>query len=118
MTWAGGIVHTEERAETVDFSDSYMSSPQVMVLLKHQRGTDLLEITKTGFRKTFIDESRWKLIANGFETTLLITLCSFVAGIILAIIICIMLMSKKRIPRALANGLIKIMQGTPVVAIS
>lgn len=113
----GGVVRTEERAETVLFSDRYMNSPQVMVLLKAQHEKGLAETIKTSFRKTFIDEARWRLIAKGLATTVFITLCSFMAGIMLAVVVCIMLMSKKRIFGALANCLIKIMQGTPVVVI-
>lgn len=113
----GGIVHTKERAETVDFSDSYMGSPQVMVLYRQHKGAGFLESIQTSFRKTFVDESRWKLLAKGLGTTLVITVCSFAAGITLAVAVCRMLMSKNALPRALANGLIKIMQGTPVVVV-
>lgn len=67
------------------------------------------------FERTFIRESRWKLILQGLLTTLLISVLSAVLGTILGFIVCLARRSRLRLLSGVAKVFIQIMQGTPIV---
>lgn len=112
----GGIAYSEERAKSCDFSDTYASSPQVIVSPIEEGKTAKNDFTES-FRRTFLEEDRWKLIVSGLKVTLIITLASFFFGAVLGIPVCGMLFSRKRLVKGIAHWYIKIMQGIPMVVI-
>ena len=76
----GGVVYTDERAESVLFSDpTFEGSSVVVVLNKTRSSSTLLE----SFEKTFIREDRWRLFTDGIITTLVITLLAVLSGTII-----------------------------------
>jgi polar amino acid transport system substrate-binding protein len=76
---------------------------------------------KQSFEKTFIREERWKLIVEGIGVTMLISLCSVVAGSLLGFGLYMLSRSDVKILQKLTKGLTKvysrIIAGTPVVVI-
>lgn len=85
---AAGMTVTEDRKKNVDFSESYTTSKQVIIIRKTVAENseivsdkDLSFIDK--FKQNFIDQNRWRYLVDGLGTTLLITLLSIIVGLIL-----------------------------------
>ena len=120
----GGMTITEERAESVDFSESYLTVDVVMVISNAAAGQSDSSFwggIKESFEKTFIREERWKLIAEGIGVTMLISLCAAVAGSLLGFGLYILSRSEVKLLQLLAKGIAsvysRIIAGTPVVVI-
>lgn len=112
---------TEERADTVTFSIPY-ETQDISVAVRDfsasaGTGERFIDKVKTGFRKTFVDESRWKMILSGLATTALITLGGFALANLLGAGFCACSMSRKKWLRVIADGYDRIMQGTPMVVV-
>ena len=119
----GGMTITEERAESVDFSESYISVNVVMVI---SNAEDTIEPSfwdnvKESFEKTFIREERWKLIAEGIGVTMLISICSVLVGSLFGFGLYMLSRSEVKVLRKLTKGFAKgysrIIAGTPIVVI-
>ena len=121
----GAITITEERAQSVDFSESHLTVDVVMVV-GAENDTSAAQPgfwsdVKESFEKTFIREDRWKLIAEGIGVTMLISICSIIAGSLLGFGLYMLSRSDVKLLQALAKGIAKvysrIVAGTPVVVI-
>lgn len=120
----GGMTITEERAESVDFSESYLTVDVVMVI-KAVNNSDshpgFWQGVKESFEKTFIREERWKLIVEGVGVTMLISICSLLAGSLFGFGLYMLSRSDIKVIQKLTGGFAKgysrIIAGTPVVVI-
>ena len=114
-----GLFVTEERAEAVNFSDSYIDVETVMVIAAEpvavEKGfwDDICE----SFEKTFVRENRWRLIVNGLAVTLVISVCAAILGTILGFGLMLWLRSKKTWFAAIAKAFCKLMQGIPALVV-
>ena len=119
-----GISWTEERAESVYYSDpTYTGHSLVMVMAVEDKeaasggSSSFWEDIVNSFEKTFIREDRWKLFLTGLLTTLLITLLAILCGTLLGFIVFMLC----RNGNAAANGITRVctwlIQGTPVVVL-
>ena len=77
----------------------------------------LIASLKSSFVRTFVMESRWKLVANGIGVTIFISILSAVFGTVLGFLICLMRLSKNKVADAIAITYIRILQGTPSVVL-
>ena len=110
--------YTEERAESMLFTDPVLESGiGVMVRSDEKNTNSIWTIIKTGVTKTFIKEDRWKLLASGLETAIIISIGGFLLANILGAIFCYCAMSRRKWLRSLAGAYNRIMQGTPMVVI-
>lgn len=75
-----GIYMTEERKESVNFSDPYVSADVVMVTYDAGEATGVFASLQDSFEKTFVREDRWKLIVEGTVVTLIISFFSVLGG--------------------------------------
>jgi len=108
-----------EREESVLFSDNYIDSP-VTAVVRCREIADLQcsrEQICRSFVKTFVHESRWKLILQGLGTTIVITFFAVLAGTVLALVLCLMCRSKSRIAVWTGERFISLMMGTPVLVV-
>ena len=64
-----------------------------------------------------IAEQRYRMILDGLQVTLIITLCSAVLGTLLGGLVCWMRMSRRRWLQKVAKVYIDIMRGTPVLVV-
>lgn len=115
-----GIFVTEERKESVNFSESYISMNVVLCT----KGSDttagitgFFDRLKSGFEKTFIREDRWKMVAKGVGTTIYISFFATLIGTALGFLLCLIRIKKIKGLRAVTTVFIKIMQGTPLVVL-
>lgn len=122
----GGLAITEERRESVDFSESYHSYGQWIITRAVADGradsganteVSLRKKISNSFQKTFIRESRWKLIAGGIGVTLVISIMSGLFGTLFGFGMCLLRMSKKRGLASFAKVFIRLIQGVPMVVL-
>ena len=120
----GGMTITEERAESVDFSESYLTVDVVMVISAVEElpsQPNFWENVKESFEKTFIREERWKLIVEGIGVTVLISICSVLAGSFFGFGLYMLSRSDIKALQTLTKGFAKVysrmIAGTPIVVI-
>ena len=120
----GAITITEERAQSVNFSESHLTVDVVMVVCAEEDSTAEVNFwnkVQESFYKTFIREDRWKLIVEGIGVTLLISLCATAAGTLFGFGLYMLSRSDVKAIQALTKGFAKgysrIIAGTPVVVI-
>ena len=111
------IVITEERKETVRFTDPCYSSSNVVV---YNSNNSLIKSENTIFdsiRKTFIEEDRYILFRNGLFNTLEITALSTILGTVLASLICYIKFKGNKILTKLCDFYIQVFEGTPILVL-
>ena len=113
------LSYTEERAESVLYTDSVKESGIGVLVRTVNNGekNSFLETLKTGLKRTFVAEERWRLIVSGLIVTVLITLGGFLLANILGAAFCVCTMSGRKGLRIFADVYDRIMQGTPMVVI-
>lgn len=135
-----GLTITEERKETFDFSESYHNEDIIYVISGKNAGHDSLSeadmasgasvasgfenfFASVGesFEKTFIRESRWKLIVKGVLNTLMLSVCSVLGGTLLGFLLYLAARSKNKIlsavTRVLARIYSRLITGTPTLVV-
>ena len=120
----GAITITEERAQSVNFSESHLTVDVVMAVKAESDGEarpDFWTELKEDFHKTFVREDRWKLIAQGIGVTMLISICAAIAGTLLGFGLYMLSRADVKALRILTRGIAKVysrmIAGTPVVVI-
>ena len=137
---AGQIAWTQERAQSVVYSDFLYTMVIVPIIntdsirtedtiMAHDADGDTLQSTAstgqqasgnallTSIRRTLLEQDRWKSVVNGLGVTLLITAAGFALANVLGALFCAMAMSRTRLFRAAAGVYSALMQGLPVVVI-
>jgi len=69
------------------------------------------------FTNNLIAEDRYRMILDGLQVTLLITLCAALLGTLLGGLVCWMRMSQRRWLQQVAKVYIELMRGTPVLVL-
>ena len=113
------IVITDERKESVEFSDGYFDSGQAAAVLADKSGSTggFFGRMKESFKKTFIREGRYKLFINGVLTTLLITVLSVLFGTLLGFAVYMCCRGGNRAANTVTKICTGLIQGLPVVVI-
>lgn len=117
----GGLYMTDERKESVNFSDPYMNAEVVMA--RYERGgfENFMLSLKTSFEKTFVREQRWKLIVEGICTTMIISIFAVLCGTILGFALYLLANNKVKWLSKFFQGFAKvystIIAGTPTLVI-
>ena len=116
----GGISITEERKESVLFSEPNYSGGTVLVVRKAQeqaRETSFADGIRESFHKTFIRESRWRLFTDGILNTLLITVLSVICGTALGFGVFMLCRNGNPAANAVTRFALWLIQGTPMVVL-
>ncbi|MBQ3920401.1 MAG: ABC transporter permease subunit, partial [Oscillospiraceae bacterium] len=125
------IAITEERRESVNFSDSHYDGGSVLAVRaedlvnstasdiapKEETKTSWIEAITSSFNKNFIREDRYKLILEGIKTTCIITFLSVIFGSLIAFLICMFRRLDSVLSNKMANLYVKLLQGTPMVVL-
>lgn len=118
---AGAITITQERAESVNFSDPVYSVGGVLVILKDDAKTsstaNFFDDIKSSFEKTFLREERWRLFVEGIFNTLIITILSIIFGTALGFVLFMICRRGNFLANALTNFCIWLVKGTPLVVL-
>ena len=78
---------------------------------------DMFSNVTESFSNNLIVEDRYRMILDGLQVTLLITLFAAVLGTILGGLMCWMRMSRRRWLQQVARVYIDLMRGTPVLVL-
>ena len=118
---AAGLGITEERKESVNFSDPYYTGGTVFAALKADQasaGQDSFWTgIRTSFNKTFIREERWRLFLEGVITTLVITVLSIMFGTILGFLVFMLCRNGNKAANLITRFVIWLVHGMPVVVL-
>ncbi len=117
-----GITVTDERKKNVDFTDSYTTAKQVIIVRNgsSQSSVGLIEKIKS----TFLDNANWKYIPKGLLNTLIITIFAGLCGIILGFLLAIIRVAHDRneektvvirVLNTIARLYLTIFRGTPMM---
>ena len=124
---AAGFTVTEERKKNVNFTDTYATSKQVIIV----RGTNIETGTSSfgeKFYQNFIQDNRYMYMLKGLGNTLIITVFAVMIGIILGFLIALVRTEHDRngggrgilkvileILNAICKAYLTIIRGTPVM---
>ena len=117
-----GMTVTEDRLKNIDFTDSYTTAKQVIVVNTGKTAGKASFTTR--FKTTFIDDARWKYIPKGLLNTLIITLLAGLMGIVLGFILATIRVSYDRSEErnllirflnTLARLYVTVFRGTPMM---
>lgn len=117
-----GMTVTEDRLKNIDFTDSYTTAKQVIVVKVSDEESNLTLVDK--IKQTFVDEDRWQYITKGLVNTLIITIFAGIIGVLLGFIIAVIRVAADRnddcskVTKAaniLAKIYLTIFRGTPMM---
>lgn len=118
---AAGVTITEERRAAMAMSDPYYEEDVVMVVLENSAAADQGFSFKENFEKTFIRESRWKLIVQGLGNTLLISVCAVLGGTAFGFALYMLARSGYRavsaVTRTVCRAYTRLIAGTPTLVV-
>lgn len=113
-----GLTVTKDRLKSINFSNSYTKSKQVIIVKAGKEGNKIGIVEK--FKKNFIKDNRWKYITKGLKNTLIIAIFSAILGIILGFLVAFVRVTHDRTGKIkLLNGVCKfyltVVRGTPMM---
>ncbi len=139
---AGQVSWTEERAQSVRFSDFYYTqrlvpivrasdyeAGEVVCVGSGENGDDGSDTSGqsgaetganpvwTSIRRTLVDQDRWKSVLSGLGTTLVITVAGFALANVLGALLCALSLSGNRALGIVSRVYAGLMQGIPIVVI-
>lgn len=114
-----GMTVTEDRLKNVDFSDSYTTAKQV-IIVRNGKSAAAGFISKEKFKSNFLDDNRWQYIAKGLLTTLRISFFAVIIGVVLGFVLAIVRFTcdttgKLKVLNLIAKLYITIIRGTPAM---
>lgn len=117
-----GMTVTEDRLKNIDFTDSYTTAKQV-IIVKDKAGVEKASL-KDRIYQCFVEKARWKYFPQGMLNTVLITLFAGIIGIMLGFVMAAVraandMIGKKHALLRIGNAVVKIyltiFRGTPVL---
>lgn len=117
-----GIAITDERKESVNFTEPYYIGGTVMAVLGdaaagESGGSGFFGGIAESFEKTFMRENRWQMFLEGVGTTLVITLLSTVLGTALGFVVFVLCRNSGRIANGISATCMWLLQGMPGVVL-
>lgn len=117
----GGLYMTDERKQSVNFSEPYMNAEVVMAKVDESGFGSFMSSIGESFEKTFIKEQRWKLILEGIGITLIISIFSVLGGTLLGFGLYMLARSRvkwlSKGTKGFAKGYSTLIAGTPTLVI-
>jgi polar amino acid transport system substrate-binding protein len=113
-----GMTVTEERLKNIDFTDSYTTSQQVIVVRSSETGSSLSFSEK--FKNDFLTDARYQYILNGLKNTIIIALCAAIIGIIIGFLVAVVRSNhdktgSMKAANFICNVYLTIIRGTPAM---
>ncbi len=118
-----GMTVTEERLQNIDFSQSYMTSKQV-IIARDSALTGDTQTLKDKLYQSLVANNNWKYLLTGLKNTLIISLFAVIIGIILGFLIAIIRATADKndkngpilkILNAICKVYLTVIRGTPVI---
>ena len=118
---AASFVISEERKESVNFSEPYLVCGTLMTVLRADaaasEGASLWKSIGDSFERTFVRENRWQLFVQGILNTLLITVLSMIFGTALGFVVFMLCRNGNRFANAVTGAVTWLIKGMPMVVL-
>ena len=113
-----GLTVTEERQQSIDFTNPYYTGKQVVIVRKSAGAQKETIIDR--FKRNFLQAGRWKMLLSGLGITLLITLFSTIFGVLIGFLVAIIRSTHDktgslRVLNIIAQIYTTVIRGTPTV---
>ena len=113
-----GMTVTEDRLKSIDFTDTYTTAKQV-IIVRNGKNTGVSSF-KEKLINNFVTDHRWQYLAKGLGTTLLISFFAVLIGVVLGFLIAIGrstcdLTGKYRLLNWILKAYLTIIRGTPAM---
>lgn len=117
---------TPERSQSIDFSDPWTFESSILLVNRkyapaglagevEDDGKSFFQSVKESFYKNLIKEDRYKMILQGLDTTILISVLAALFGTLLGILLCYASMRRNKFVSGAANVFIEFMRCMPQV---
>ena len=117
---ASCLAVTEERKESMYFSEFHSEQSVVLVVLDEEAGehsTGFFDSIYNSFYKTFIREDRYKLFLQGIEITMLITVLTIIFGTALGFIVFMLCRNGNVLANKVTSFCVWLVSGMPMVVL-
>lgn len=116
---AAGFTVTEERQKNANFTNTYATSKQVIIVVDEEVAGEEASFAEK-FHDNFIKEDRYMYLLKGLGNTLIITIFAVIIGIVLGFMIAIVRTGHDRnggltVLNAICKAYLTIVRGTPVM---
>ena len=113
-----GMTVTKERLQSIDFTDSYTTSTQVIVVRNGE--SSAITSLKQKFYSNFIEDNRYLYLVKGLLITLQITILAILLGVAIGFLVGILRAmcdgrKKYKLLNLLLKGYVTIIRGTPTM---
>ena len=114
-----GMTVTEDRLKNVDFTDSYTTAKQVIIVKDYKAAIKAQSLAQR-FHDNFISDHRYNYLVKGFANTIVITIFAVIMGIILGAIIALIRTTHDNngtlpIPNLICKIYLTVVRGTPAM---
>jgi len=114
-----GMTVTPDRLKNIDFSISYTTSKQVIVVRDNEaiaRNSNFIE----KFKSDFIEDNRYQYLLTGLKNTLIIAICAAIIGIIIGFLVAVVRSShdktgNMKVLNFICNIYLTVIRGTPAM---
>lgn len=116
---AAGMTVTPERLKNIDFSDTYTTSQQVIVVRDNNAiGANSNIIEK--FKNDFLTDNRYEFLLTGFRNTIIIAVCAALMGILIGFFVAVIRSTHDKTGRLtianfICNIYLTVIRGTPTM---
>ncbi|WP_406545159.1 ABC transporter substrate-binding protein/permease [Pseudobutyrivibrio sp.] len=114
-----GMTKTEERLKSINFSDPYTTSKQVIISRDPEKSGEGIGFVEN-FKRCFITDGRYKYMLKGLVNTLIIALCAVLAGMFIGFIVAIIRVTHDKtgsltVLNSICKVYLTIIRGTPMM---
>lgn len=116
---AAGMTVTEERLKNINFSKSYTTSSQVIIVRDNEAIAENNSIIHR-FKSDFLTDNRYQYVLTGLKNTILIAFCAALMGIALGFIVAVIRSTHDKsgglnIANFICNVYLTVIRGTPTM---
>lgn len=85
---AAGMTVTAERLKNIDFSDTYTTSKQVVIVRDNNAIKNSGNVVEK-FKNDFLTDNRYQFVLTGLKNTVLIAFCAALMGIVIGFVVAV-----------------------------
>ena len=116
---AAGMTVTPDRLKNIDFSDTYTTSKQVVIVRDNDAIKNSGNVVEK-FKNDFLTDNRYQFVLTGLKNTVLIAFCAALMGIVIGFVVAVIRSTHDKtgtlkIGNFICNLYLTIIRGTPTM---